>query len=51
MKKKGVTWNDSNLNEYLEQPKKSVPGTKMIFAGLKKENDRMDMIAYLKTLK
>ncbi|XP_015114496.1 cytochrome c-2-like [Diachasma alloeum] len=51
MKKKGVTWNESTLSEYLEQPKKSVPGTKMVFAGLKKANDRSDMIAYLKTLK
>ncbi|XP_011313824.1 cytochrome c-2-like [Fopius arisanus] len=51
MKKKGVTWNNSTLNEYLEQPKKSVPGTKMVFAGLKKANDRNDVIAFLNTLK
>ncbi|XP_063989100.1 cytochrome c-like [Diachasmimorpha longicaudata] len=51
MKKKGATWNESTLDEYLEQPKKSVPGTKMVFAGLKKANDRSDIIAYLKTLK
>lgn len=45
---KGIVWNDETLNKYLENPKAIVPGTKMIFVGLKNEQDRLDVIAYLK---
>jgi cytochrome c len=45
---KGIEWNDDTLFEYLENPKKYIPGTKMVFAGLKKENERRDLIAFLK---
>jgi cytochrome c len=44
----GHTWDEETLNQYLEAPKKMVPGTKMAFVGLKKEDDREDVIAYLK---
>ena len=44
----GVTWNENTLYEYLLNPKKYIPGTKMVFAGLKKPQDRADLIAYLK---
>lgn len=47
-KNKGVIWNDDTLNVYLTDPKKYIPGTKMVFAGLKKEQERKDLIAYLK---
>lgn len=46
-KAKGITWNKDTLFEYLENPKKYIPGTKMVFAGLKKPNERADLIAYL----
>lgn len=46
-KSKGVSWNADTLFEYLENPKKYIPGTKMVFAGVKKANERADIIAYL----
>ncbi|XP_055916030.1 cytochrome c-like [Eupeodes corollae] len=48
-KNKGVIWNDDTLFAYLENPKKYIPGTKMVFAGLKKADERADLIAYLKS--
>lgn len=46
----GKTWSADELNAYLENPRKHVKGTKMAFAGLKKEDQRADVIAYLETL-
>ncbi|XP_013793750.1 cytochrome c [Limulus polyphemus] len=46
-KNKGITWSKDTLWVYLENPKKYIPGTKMIFAGLKKKQERADLIAYL----
>ena len=48
MKSSGIVWNDETLFKYLEKPKDVVPGTKMIFPGLKDAQDRNDVIAYLK---
>lgn len=45
--KKGITWNEDTLFQYLENPKKYIPGTKMAFGGLKKPKDRNDLITYL----
>lgn len=49
--KSDVTWTPETLDKYLANPKKFMPGTKMAFAGLKKDEDRADIIAYLQTLK
>lgn len=46
-KQKGITWDENTLFEYLENPKKYIPGTKMAFGGLKKDKDRNDIITYV----
>jgi len=48
-REKGVTWNKDTLFEYLENPKKFIPGTKMVFPGLKSKQERADLIAYLES--
>ena len=40
MVEKGVGWDSESLHEFLENPKKFVPGNKMFFPGLKKERER-----------
>jgi len=50
MKSSGITWSDQTLYEYLIDPKKYISGTKMVFAGIKKDYDRTDLIAYLKSV-
>ena len=47
-KKAGVVWSEETIFDYLKAPKKYIPGTKMVFAGLKKEKDRKNLIAFLK---
>ena len=51
MKASGIVWDDAHLSSYLADPKAVVPGTKMVFAGLKKPEDVAEVIAFLKTLK
>jgi cytochrome c len=43
----GLEWTKENLNAYLESPKKFIPRGKMAFAGLRKPDERADVIAYL----
>jgi len=45
----GLVWSESSLDAYLADPRGFVPNNKMAFAGLKKPDDRADVIAYLKT--
>lgn len=47
MKKAGFTWTADKLNEYLENPRKVVPGTAMAFVGLKKPDERKAVVDYL----
>ena len=49
MKGSGLTWDEATLDKYLADPKGFVPGNKMAFAGLKKEAERENVIAYLKS--
>ena len=47
--KDGPVWNEETLDTYLTKPSAMVPGTTMSFPGLKKEDDRENVIAYLKS--
>ena len=51
MEKSDMQWTPENLAAFLENPRDWAPGTKMSFAGLRKEEDRNDVIAYLATFK
>ena len=46
-KNSGLTWDEATFSEYIKDPKAKVPGTKMIYAGLKDEQKVKDLIAYL----
>ena len=50
MKAKGGTWTFAELNKFIANPKGTVPGTAMGFAGIQKDSERADVIAYLRTL-
>src|ERR1700736_3732535 len=50
MKAKGGKWTDGDLNKFVASPKGFVPGTAMGFAGIPKDSERADVIAYLHTL-
>jgi len=50
MKGSGLTWDAATLDRYLTDPRGVVSGTKMTYGGLKNEEQRRDLIAYLQTL-
>jgi cytochrome c len=50
MTKAGLTWDAATLDKYLTDPTKVVPGTKMLFPGVKDAGDRKALIDYLATL-
>ena len=48
--KKSDDWTYEALNEFIKLPKEAVKGTKMAYAGMKKDADRANLLAYLATL-
>src|SRR6202163_5091199 len=47
-KNSGIVWNEASFKEYIKDPKAKIPGTKMIFAGIKNDDEINDLWAYLK---
>lgn len=47
-KNSGVVWNEAAFKEYIKDPRAKIPGTKMIFAGVKNEQEINDLWAYVK---
>ena len=48
MKESAIVWDDETLDAYLANPRKYMPGNRMTFVGLRKEEDRKDVLAYIK---
>ena len=48
MKDSGLTWDEATFSSYIQNPRAKVPGTKMIYAGLKDEKRVADLLAFLK---
>jgi cytochrome c len=46
-KNSGITWNETEFKTYIKDPKAKVPGTKMAFAGIKKEQEINDLWAFV----
>ncbi|MCW5703003.1 MAG: cytochrome c family protein [Bradyrhizobium sp.] len=46
-KNSGITWDKATFVEYIKDPKAKIPGTKMVFAGIKKEDEANNLWAYL----
>jgi cytochrome c len=47
-KNSGITWDDAQFREYIQDPRAKIKGTKMVFAGIKNENEITSLWAYLK---
>ena len=50
MQQAGGKWDAHSLDQFLTKPSKFLPGTRMTFGGIKREKDRLNVIAYLRTL-
>ena len=50
-KNSGITWNEETFKEYIKDPRAKVPGTKMIFPGIKNETEVANLWAYVKQFK
>lgn len=50
LKESGVVWDEENLRAFVTKPKKLIPGNRMAFAGLKKEKQIDDLLAYLNSV-
>lgn len=50
MKESGIVWDDATMSGYLENPRKFLPKTRMAFPGLRKAEQRDDVIAYMKSV-
>lgn len=48
MKEAAIVWDEQSISDYIENPKSYLPGGKMVFVGLRKPEDRENLIAYLK---
>jgi cytochrome c len=46
-KNSGITWDDATFKEYIKDPRAKIPGTKMVFAGIKNDKEIADLWAYL----
>ncbi len=46
-KNSGITWNEASFLEYIKDPRAKVPGTKMIFPGIKNETEAKNLWAYV----
>ncbi|MCU4178486.1 c-type cytochrome [Bosea sp. BH3] len=47
-KSAGITWDDASFADYIRDPRAKMPGTKMVFAGIKNDKEIVDLAAYLK---
>jgi cytochrome c2 len=46
-KNSGITWDEATFKDYIKDPKAKIPGTKMVFAGIKNEQEAGDLWAFL----
>ena len=47
-KKSGITWDETVFSDYIKDPKAKIPGTKMVFPGIKNEKEIQDLTAFIK---